>query len=317
MPRLVALCGGVGGAKLAYGLTRILPADDLTIIVNTGDDFEHLGLLICPDLDTVSYTLADREDFAQGWGRAQESHAVLDELGKLGGETWFSLGDKDIALHLLRRQWRDAGHRLTEITQRLTRRLGIGHSVLPVSDDPVRTILETDQGTLSFQDYFVHRRCAPRVAALRYEGAQKAQLTGEVLRSLRDPKLSGIVICPSNPYLSIDPMLAISGLREALATRTVPALAVSPIIGGRALKGPAAKLMSELGIPVTSLSVARHYGPLIDALVLDEEDRPVFEGHPNHTPALLVANTIMKNREDRVALAQQTLNLLDGLRAGA
>jgi LPPG:FO 2-phospho-L-lactate transferase len=309
--RILALCGGVGGAKLAYGLSRVLAPEDLTIVVNTGDDFEHLGLLICPDLDTVTYTLAEVENCAQGWGREGESRNVLDEIGRRGGENWFLLGDKDIALHLLRRQMRDEGLGLTEITRRLTQRFGIVHPILPMSDDPVRTIVTSDEGPLAFQDYFVKRRCVPRVLQLTYRGAERALPSAAVLRAFADPKLTGIIICPSNPYLSIDPMLAVAGIRQALAGRRVPALAVSPIIGGRALKGPAAKMMAELGHPVTSLTVLHHYGALIDALLVDEEDRALAVARSAEDPALHVAKTVMKTRADRVVLARECLRLLE------
>ena len=310
MPRILALCGGVGGAKLAYGLSRILAPEDLTVVVNTGDDFEHLGLLICPDLDTVTYTLAEMENLAQGWGREGETRHVLDEITRRGGESWFFLGDKDIALHLLRRQMREEGLSLTEITRRLTQRFGIAHAILPMSDEPVRTMVTTDEGPLAFQDYFVRRRCEPRVLQISYRGAEQAQPSPTVLEAFADPALTGILICPSNPYLSIDPMLAIAGIRQALAGRRVPALAVSPIIGGRALKGPAAKMMGELGHPVTSLTVLRHYGTLIDALLVDEEDRALITQRAPQDPALHVAKTIMKTREERGTLARDCLALL-------
>jgi LPPG:FO 2-phospho-L-lactate transferase len=309
--RIVALCGGVGGAKLAYGLSRLLPPDDLAIIVNTGDDFEHLGLLICPDLDTVTYTLAELDNSAQGWGREAETLGVMSELRHLGAESWFTLGDKDIALHLLRRQMRDAGVPLTEITGCLAKRFGIAARILPMSDDPVRTLVATDEGVLAFQEYFVHRRCEPRVTALGYDGAARTRATAEICAALSDPALTGIILCPSNPYLSVAPILAIAEIRDALAARRVPALAVSPIIGGRALKGPAAKMMAELGSPVSSLAVARHYGPLIDALLIDEEDRALVPERSASDPALLVAKTVMKTREDRIRLARSCLSLLE------
>ena len=314
MTRILALCGGVGGAKLAYGLSRVLAPGDLTIAVNTGDDFEHLGLLICPDLDTVTYTLAEAENMAQGWGRDGESRQVLDEVARLGGEDWFLLGDKDIALHLLRRQMRDQGVGLTAVARSLAQRLGVRHTILPMSDDPVRTIVETEEGTLAFQEYFVRRRCGPRVRGLRYDGAEKAKASPALLEAFADPALSGIIICPSNPYLSIDPMLAISQIRQALAARSVPALAVSPIVGGRALKGPAAKMMEELGVPVTSLAIARHYGALIDGLLIDEEDRALLSEQSSGDPPLHVARTVMKSREDRIALARDCLGLVERMR---
>jgi LPPG:FO 2-phospho-L-lactate transferase len=312
--RIVALCGGVGGAKLAYGLSRLVPPEDLAIIVNTGDDFEHLGLLICPDLDTVTYTLAELDNTVQGWGREAETLGVMGELQRLGAERWFTLGDKDIALHLLRRQMRDAGVPLTEITRRLTAQFGLGARILPMSDDPVRTLVSTDEGMLAFQEYFVHRRCEPRVTALRYDGAARAKPTPEILAAFSDPALTGIILCPSNPYLSIAPILAINGIHDALVTRRVPALAISPIIGGRALKGPAAKMMAELGSPVSSLAVARYYGLLIDALLIDEVDRALIAEHSESDPVLLVDKTVMKTRDDRVRLARSCLSLIEKIR---
>jgi len=308
--RIVALCGGVGGAKLAYGLSRLLPPEDLAIIVNTGDDFEHLGLLICPDLDTVTYTLAELDNTAQGWGREAETLGVMNELQRLGEDSWFLLGDKDIALHLMRRQMRDAGVPLTEITRCVADRFGISARMLPMSDDPVRTHISTEEGVLAFQEYFVRRRCEPRVTALSFDGAARATSTAEIRAALRDPALTGIILCPSNPYLSIAPILAITEIRDALVTRRVPALAVSPIIGGQALKGPAAKMMAELGSPVSSLAVARHYGKLIDALLIDEVDHELIAARTEMDPALHVEKTVMKTREDRIGLARACLALL-------
>jgi LPPG:FO 2-phospho-L-lactate transferase len=313
LPRILALCGGVGGAKLAYGLARMLPSDDLAVIVNTGDDFEHFGLRICPDLDTVMYTLSGNDNRDAGWGRAAESWAVMDEVGRLGGETWFKLGDKDLALHLLRRQLLDRGERLTAVTRQLAGRLGVRNAVLPMSDEPVRTIVETAEGELAFQEYFVRRRCEPKVTGFRFQGAARAVPSPEVVAALSSPELQGIVICPSNPYVSIGPMLAIDGIRRQLEASTVPILAVSPIVAGRAVKGPAAKIMSELGAPVSGLLVARLYGRLIDGMVLDEQDRALVAQRRDDDPRLFVAPTVMRRSEDRVALARECLRLLGEL----
>jgi LPPG:FO 2-phospho-L-lactate transferase len=307
---IVALCGGVGGAKLAYGLARVLAPHDLALIVNTGDDFEHFGLTICPDVDTVMYTLAGKDNRDTGWGRAAESWAVMDELGRLGGDTWFKLGDKDLALHLLRRQLLDRGQRLTTVTQQLAARLGVQNAVLPMSDDPVRTVVETTEGDLAFQEYFVRRRCEPKVTGFRFEGAEQAAPTPEVEAALAHPELRGIVICPSNPYVSIGPTLAVKGIRERLQTTAVPILAVSPIVAGRAIKGPAAKMMSELGGPVSGLRAARLYGKLIDAMVLDEQDRALLAQRGDDDPRLFVAPTVMRTSEDRIALARECLRVL-------
>ena len=314
MPSIVALCGGVGGAKLAYGFSRVLPPHDLTVIVNTGDDFEHFGLRICPDVDTVMYTLSGVDNHDTGWGRAAETWAVMDEIGRLAGETWFKLGDKDLALHLLRRQLLDRGERLTAVTQQLAAKLGVQSAVLPMSDEPVRTIVETTEGDLAFQDYFVRRHCEPRVTGFRFEGATRATPSPEVAAALSDPGLRGIAICPSNPYVSIGPMLAVDGIRERLERASVPVIAISPIVAGRAIKGPAAKMMAELGGPVSGLLVARMYERLIDGMVLDEQDRALLGQHRDEDPQLFVAPTVMRTSEDRIALARESLRLLEELR---
>ena len=310
MPGIVALCGGVGGAKLAYGFAHVLPPHDLTVIVNTGDDFEHFGLKICPDVDTVLYTLSGSDNRDTGWGRAAESWAVMNEVGRLGGETWFKLGDKDLALHLLRRQLLDCGERLTTVTRHLAARLGVQSAVLPMSDAPVRTIVETAEGDIAFQEYFVRRRCEPKVTGFRFEGAARATPSPEVDAALSHPGLRGIVICPSNPYVSIGPMLAIDGIRERLESASAPILAVSPIVAGRAIKGPAAKMMAELGGPVSGLHVARLYAKLIDGMVLDEQDHALLGQRRDDDPRLFVAPTVMRRSEDRIALARESLRLL-------
>ena len=313
MPGIVALCGGVGGAKLAYGLARVLPPHELTAVVNTGDDFQHFGLTICPDVDTVMYTLAGSDNRDTGWGRAAESWAVMDEVARLGGETWFKLGDKDLALHLMRRLLLDRGERLTSVTRELAGRLGVQNTVLPMSDEPVRTIVETSEGDLAFQEYFVRRRCEPKVTGFRFEGAAQARPSPEVEAALSSPGLLGVVICPSNPYVSIDPILAVAGIREKLERTTLPVLAVSPIVAGRAIKGPAAKMMTELGAPVSGLHVARLYGSLIDGMLLDEQDRALQEQRRDDDPRLFFAPTVMRTPEDRVALARECLRLLEEL----
>ena len=314
MTGIVALCGGVGGAKLAYGFARVLPPHDLAVIVNTGDDFQHFGLKICPDVDTVMYTLSGVDNRDTGWGRAAESWAVMDEVGRLGGETWFKLGDKDLALHLLRRQRIDRGERLTIVTRQLAARLEVQSAVLPMSDEPVRTIVETVEGDLPFQEYFVRRCCEPKVTGFRFEGAARATPSPEVEAALSHPGLRGIVICPSNPYVSIGPMLAIDGIRDRLERTSVPILAVSPIVAGRAIKGPAAKMMAELGGPVSGLHVARLYRNLIDGMVLDEQDHALLGQRRDGDPRLFVAPTVMRTCDDRVALAREALRLLEDLR---
>ena len=314
MPSVVALCGGVGGAKLAYGLAQVLGPRELVVVVNTADDFDHFGLRICPDLDTVMYTLSGQDNREAGWGRSAESWGVLGELGRLGGETWFKLGDKDLALHLLRRQLLDRGASLTVATHELAARLGVRQTVLPMSDAPVSTIVETVEGELAFQEYFVRRRCEPRVTGFRFEGATQAAPSPQVEAALGDPGLRGIVICPSNPYVSVGPILAVDGIRNRLEATGAPVLAVSPIVAGRAIKGPAAKMMAELGGPVSGLAVARRYTDLIDAMVLDEQDRALLEERRGDDPRLFVAQTVMRTLEDRSSLARDCLRFLSELR---
>lgn len=280
------------------------------MIVNTGDDFDHLGLRICPDVDTVLYTLSGNDNQDTGWGRAAETWAVMEEVGRLGGETWFKLGDKDLALHLLRRALLDRSERLTVITQQLAASLGVRHTVLPMSDQPVRTLVETTEGELAFQDYFVRRRCEPRLTGVHFEGAARATPSPEVAAALSDPRLRGVVICPSNPYVSIGPILSIEGIRTQLEKMQAPVLAVSPIVAGQALKGPAAKMMAELGSPVTGLTVGRLYANLIDAMVVDEQDRALLDARSGGDPPMFVAQTVMRTLEDRVALARDCLRLL-------
>lgn len=270
--KVVALSGGVGGAKLLLGLYRILAPDSLVAIINTGDDFEHLGLRISPDIDTALYTLAGLAHPEQGWGRRDESWNFMVAHEALGGETWFRLGDRDLALHVERTRGLRAGEPLSAIVAGFARRFGIRAEIIPMSDDPVATRVIADQGDLAFQDYFVRRRCEPVLRGLRFDGANEARLTETARAAFASPDLSAIVIAPSNPWLSIDPLLAVPELRRALHTAKCPRIAVTPIIAGRAVKGPTAKIMGELGIPVSPLSIAEHYRGLLDGFVLDERD---------------------------------------------
>ncbi len=302
--KVVALAGGVGGAKLADGLARCLPPEDLTIIVNTGDDFEHLGLTICPDLDTVCYTLAGIANPATGWGRAGESFSALEEIGALGGPTWFRLGDRDLGLHLERTRRLHKGETLSQVTRQMCILWGIHINVLPMSNDSVPTSVYTmDYGELPFQEYFVHRQCHPQVTGFRFNNVERAAPAPGVLEALQLAEL--VVICPSNPWVSVGPILAVPGIRAALEHRRV--VSVSPIIGGQAVKGPAAKMYSELGIKPSALAVARQYGSLLSGFVLDEVDRE----QAGNVLALgiqpLVADTLMKTLADRQRLAQQVV----------
>jgi LPPG:FO 2-phospho-L-lactate transferase len=305
--RYIVLTGGVGGAKLALGLSRILPDDRLTAIVNTGDDFEHLGLPISPDLDTLMYTLAGTVDEETGWGRGHETWNFMAALDELGGETWFRIGDRDLATHVCRAQFLDDGLRLSEVTEKLCRRFGIRQRIVPMSDDPVRTQIVTDEGPLDFQHYFVRDRAEPRVRRIEYHGADEAQPGPEALFALQDPKLAGIFIAPSNPYLSVDPILAVAGLRGAILGAGVPVIAVSPIVGDQAIKGPTAKIMRELRLEVSAQSVADHYGDLLDGFIVDATDRDAAAVIERERLAVTSCQTIMRTLDDRIRLAKAAM----------
>lgn len=302
---IIALCGGVGGAKLVFGLTRLLPPDELSIVVNTGDDFEHLGLHISPDIDTVVYTLAGLADRERGWGVKDESWNFMAALGALGGETWFNLGDRDLATHIERRRRLDLGESLSQITRALSAARGISHPIVPMSDDPVRTIIDTDQGALTFQHYFVREHCLPVARAVRFGGAETARPSPAFRSLLTRTDIAAVIICPSNPYLSIDPILSINGVRNGLRGLDAPIVAVSPIIGHQALKGPAAKLMTEFGVEPGLQALECHYHELIDGMVIDEMDRD--EATMLRCP-FLASQTIMRDDEDRIRLARETLD---------
>jgi LPPG:FO 2-phospho-L-lactate transferase len=308
----VALSGGIGGAKLSLGLARLL-GERLTVIVNTGDDFEHLGLAISPDVDTTLYTLAGIANPETGWGRSDETWSFLQAIGELGGPTWFRLGDRDLATHVERTRRLGAGETPTAVTVHLAQRLGVQARILPMADDPVRTLVESDAGTLAFQDYFVRNQCRPAVRSLRYQGAEAARMTAEVKAALSAPTLGGIVVCPSNPWLSIDPILAVPGLRAAIRASGAPVVAVTPIIAGKAVKGPTAKIMGDLGLPPGVSSIAQHYGDLLDHVVVDAADGDAARSLPVRTS---VTDTLMQALDDKIALARHCLAVCDQL-AGA
>jgi LPPG:FO 2-phospho-L-lactate transferase len=310
---VIALCGGVGGAKLAFGLTQILAPEDLTLVVNTGDDFVHLGLHVSPDIDTVAYTLAGLSDRARGWGLAGETWNFMDQLKRLGGEAWFQLGDRDLVMHVERTRRLSAGESLSEITAALTTALGIRHAVIPMSDDPVRTIVQTADGELEFQRYFVGEQCRPVATGIRFEGAAAARPSPGLQAALARRDLATIVICPSNPYLSIDPILAVPGVGAALEALGVPIVAVSPIVGGRALKGPAAKLMGELGVTPCASTIVEHYHGMLSGLVVDLEDAAEGEALGVLGLPTLATGAVMITDEDRVRLARETLAFASSL----
>ena len=315
--RCLALSGGVGGAKLVLGLAAVAAPDALTVVANTGDDFEHLGLKICPDLDSVLYALAGLNDPVRGWGRAEETTGVLDELPRFSDETWFLLGDKDIALHLERTRRLRAGESLTQVMQALGARLGLTCKLLPMSDETVATMVETAAGPLAFQHYFVREKCVPAVRGFRFDGIGSARPQPDFMAALRDPSLHAVVICPSNPFISIDPILALPGVREGLAACRAPVIAVSPVIGGEAVKGPTAKMMRELGLPVSAPGVAAHYGDLLDGFVIDNEDRDHADTLRAAGLTVTVTNTIMRGQAERESLARAVLALADAVRAAS
>jgi LPPG:FO 2-phospho-L-lactate transferase len=306
---ILAITGGVGGAKLALGLSRLLEPAELCFAVNTGDDFEHLGLEISPDLDTLVYTLAGLANPDVGWGRRDETWNFMSALETLGGETWFKLGDRDLALHVTRTRLLAAGSTRTEATAVIAGALGVRHRVLPMSDDPVRTTVHTDQGPLAFQHYFVRDRCAPAVSGFEFHGIDAARANPAILE--RIAAADGIVICPSNPFVSVDPLLNLPGMRAALRAAAAPVVAVSPIVGGSAIKGPTAKMMRELNLPASATQVAAHYGDLLDGFILDAQDAALQQDIPVTT---IVAQTLMITLRDRVDLAATTLRFIDQLR---
>lgn len=310
--RVLALCGGIGGAKLALGLYKTLLPGQLTVAINTGDDFDHLGLHVSPDIDTVTYTLAGLSDTDRGWGLARETWGFMSALERLGGEKWFMLGDRDLATHVQRTFRMNAGESLSTVTADFAAHLDIKATLLPMSDDPVQTMIETAEGELSFQQYFVGQQCRPVVRNIRFSGASTARIQPQLQAMLADPSLTTIVICPSNPYLSIDPMLALPGLKSALAAAHAPVIAVSPIVGGRAVKGPTAKIMEELGVPNNIHSIARHYRGLIDGLIVDDAD--AVDAKSLTVPAA-VTSTIMASIDDRVRLARTVMNFSGSLQS--
>ena len=304
----LVLTGGIGGAKLALGLIHILDPDEVAFAVNTGDDFEHLGLHISPDIDTLTYTLAGRSNPEAGWGRHDESWNFMAALEELGGETWFRLGDRDLGLHVQRTRMMAEGATLTEATAHIGSALGVAHPILPMSDDPVRTVVRTAAGKLAFQHYFVRDRCRPEVTGFDFEGAAAATPNPAILEALAG--CQGILICPSNPFVSIDPILAVPGMRAALRACPAPVVAVSPIVGNKAIKGPTAKIMRELNMPCTPRAVAMHYGDLLNGFLLDERDA----SQQNTLPvATTLAQSVMVSLEDRIELARAALSLLDDL----
>jgi LPPG:FO 2-phospho-L-lactate transferase len=307
---VVALSGGIGGAKLALGLSHILPAEELLVVANTGDDFEHLGLHVSPDIDTLTYSLAGLDNQALGWGRRDESWNFMAALEALGGATWFRLGDRDLATHVERTRRLRAGDSLSAITADFTRRLGVGPRILPMSDDPVRTRVLTAQGWTDFQDWFVGQQSRPAVRALQFRGAAEARPQPELMATLASGKVRAVVICPSNPLISVEPILAVPGVRDAIAGCGAPVIAVSPIIAGQAVKGPTAKMLRDLGTEPSAAAVAQRYGALLQGYVMEPDDDA-----SGIAAEVFRAPTLMRSLEDKIGLARIVLDAAERLRA--
>jgi LPPG:FO 2-phospho-L-lactate transferase len=304
---IVALAGGVGGGRMAAGLAAALPPRGLTIVVNTGDDFEHLGLHVSPDLDSVMYALAGVDNRETGWGRSGETWNFMEALNGLGGEAWFALGDRDLAVHVLRTRLLARGTPLSAVTRALAARLGVRHAIVPMSETPVRTRVRTGRGELAFQDYFVKLRCRPRVRGFRFAGSRDARVPDPLRHFLRPGRVRALVICPSNPYVSIAPITSVPAVSAWLKERSFPVVGVSPIVGGAAVKGPAAKIMRELGAEPSALGIARHYGGLVDGWVIDRRDARLARAIAEEGKAVLVTDTIMSDREKGAALGRRVV----------
>ncbi len=307
---IAVLSGGVGGAKLVLGLYHVMDRDRLHVVANTGDDIRHLGLHISPDIDSVVYALADLSDRERGWGRANETWTFMTALKGLGGEDWFNLGDGDLAMHVERTRRLAAGESLTDATTAICAKLGVTARILPMTDDAVATIVDTPGGPLTFQHYFVRDRCEPAVTGFRFQGIADARPNPTLIRALEDGGIASVLIAPSNPFVSVDPILSLPGMRPALKAVPGPVVAVSPIVGGQAIKGPAAKMMRELGAPVSAAGVARHYEGFVDAMVIDELDRDQEAEIRGLGMEVLVTQTVMRTLADRETLARECLDFI-------
>ena len=311
--RVVALAGGVGGAKLAAGLEAVLGPGELSVVTNTADDFDLWGLHICPDLDTVMYTLAGLANPETGWGIRDESFAWLAMISAYGEDAWFKLGDRDLATHVLRTQRLRAGESLTQVTAGLAGALGVRSALLPMCDEPVQTVVKTPEGSLEFQEYFVRRGQRDEVLGVDLRGIEKARMPEGVREAIG--AADAIVLCPSNPVVSIGPILAVPGMREALVTSSAPKVAVSPLVGGKALKGPADEMMRTLGHEVSSLGVARMYEELLTGFVIDRSDAEEGPGIEALGMRVLATDAVMHDEDDRGRLAREVLDLCSDLGA--
>jgi LPPG:FO 2-phospho-L-lactate transferase len=303
--RFAVLAGGIGASRFLQGLIRAVPAADITVVGNTGDDFELHGLSVSPDLDTVTYTLAGWADPERGWGIAGDTFRCLETLGKFTGQTWFQLGDRDLATHIYRSSLLRGGFPLSEVTARIVRALGVQSSILPMSDQRVRTWIETPAERLDFQTYFVKHKAQDEIRGIEFVGADNATPAPGVLEVIAAAE--AVILAPSNPIISIGPILAVPGVREALAETSAQVAAVTPIVAGRALKGPAARMMEALGHESSALGVARIYRDFLDVLILDEQDRHLTPSIENLGVRTVVTNTIMSDLARKESLARAVL----------
>lgn len=308
--KILAVTGGVGGAKLCLGLSQVLTPEQLGFVVNVGDDFSHFGLHISPDIDTLTYTLSGLSNPETGWGRQGETWHFIEAMKKLGGDAWFNLGDADLALHMYRTECLKAGHELAKVTDEIAKKLGIAHSIMPVTSDPVPTVISTELGDLPFQEYFVKMRCEPAVNGFKFKGAEDASINEELRSWLDDPALAAIVICPSNPYISVDPVLAAGGFGQIIKDLGVPVVGISPIVHGAAIKGPTAKIMSELQIPNTAVAVAEHYKQILTGFVIDETDESLAANVRELGISTISAQTVMVTLGDKINLAKVVLDFV-------
>lgn len=309
---LIAISGGIGGAKLCYGLDQILQPEQLRVIANTGDDFLYLGFYISPDIDTLIYTLAGVNNKETGWGREDETWKTHNVLGELGADNWFKLGDKDLALHLHRSKALKNGETLTSITQDIAERFKLKNIILPMSDHIIQTVVDTDKGSMPFQEYFVKESTTPKVREISFE-SKHPKTTKEVLEAINDPELSGFLIAPSNPYLSIDPILSIDEIKQTLMQSNKPRVAVSPIIGRDSVKGPTAKIMQEMGLEVNVMTIANHYENLIDGLIIDNTDEEYIQAIESFGVKVKVTNILMHDNDDKTRLAEEAIEFLNEL----
>ncbi|MEC8842810.1 MAG: 2-phospho-L-lactate transferase [SAR324 cluster bacterium] len=303
----LALSGGIGGAKLALGLEHIFNSPKLMIAGNTGDDFEHFGLNISPDLDTLLYTLSGKSDLERGWGLANETWSFMKAMKEIGGETWFQLGDRDLAIHVERTRRLKEGERLSLITSSFCRKFGVKSHIVPATDDSLKTLVKTPKGILSFQHYFVRDQCRPKILGLNYEGSENAQPCPALEEALESSLLETVVLCPSNPFLSIDPILAVKGVREKLKSSNARVLAVSPIVGGDAVKGPTANNLRDLGFSVSAYTIAKYYSDFIDGFMLDKGDENEISRIESLGIQVGLADTVMTDLQSKIKLAEDVL----------